>query len=462
MKTLTILILFAFTLISHAGFAQLKYYEDVFTGGVTVAGYSPQFNAGGTGSFSLSIVAGSTIRTAYLIAGRHGSAADIAVSLNGTTYTFNSSNQVSPTFQSPTYGGNSGVHLIDVTADINPAINSYTLTIPFQPGPSNRYNDFVLYVAFNNVTLPLVHTTVFINNINFGTTINYTLNFASPLYTSAAVAVSMMTGFICDDANDGEKVKVQNYNMGTIGNNDVNSGFCGGPLGSFSYSNNTLTALSDDAANLNVTSSDALSDVKTKISSNATTFDLDFTTSTAGNTTNAIWAVFVTSGSTGPLPVELTQFKGVADGSINRLNWTTASETNNASFEVEKSRDGINFLTCGSVQGAGNSTVTQHYSFIDVNPFHETTFYRLKQIDFDGHYEYSNMISVKNGNYVTTSVDVYTIEGKHITSFTDSGDNAELKNLSRGIYVLHYHTDKGIVIKKTLCQPYQEPIVMGY
>src|SRR5262245_36345762 len=149
-----------------------------------------------------------------------------------------------------------------------------------------------------------------------------------------------MTGFICDDANDGEKVKVENYNMGTIGNNDVNSGTCGGPIGSFTYSNNALSALSDDNANLSMSSSDALSDVKTKIPTNATTFDLELSTATAGNTTNAIWAVFVTSGYSGPLPVEYTQFTGVADGSVNRLNWTTVSEINNASFEIEKSRDG--------------------------------------------------------------------------------------------------------------------------
>src|SRR5258706_12199581 len=103
MKTLTILILFAFTLISHAGFAQLKYYEDVFTGGVTVAGYSPQFNAGGTGSFSLSIVAGNTIPTAHLIYGRPGSAADISGFFKGNKYTFYFFQQVSPTFHSPTY-----------------------------------------------------------------------------------------------------------------------------------------------------------------------------------------------------------------------------------------------------------------------------------------------------------------------------------------------------------------------
>lgn len=461
MKKLTTLILLAFVL-SEAGFAQLKYYEDVFYGGVTVGGYSPTFNSGGTGTFSLNIPAGSTIRTAYLLAGRHGSASDITVSLNGTNYTLSSANQVSATFQSPTYGGSSGVHLIDVTADISASTTSYTLTIPFQPGPSNRYNDFVLYVAFNNVSLPAVHTAVFINGSNFGTTMNYTLNFSSALYTSAPVAVSLMTGFICDDNNDGEDVKVENYNMGTIGSNDVNSGTCGGPIGSFTYSNNALTALSDDASNLAMSEADALSDVRTKIAANATTFDLEFNTATAGNTTNAIWAVFVTSGYSGPLPVQLTQFIGAAQGSVNRLNWTTASEVDNAAFEIERSHDGVNFSTCGSVQGAGNSSVVLQYSFVDASPFYETTFYRLKQIDFDGDYEYSDIISVNNGNYIVTSVDVYTIEGRHISSFTDSRDNTELKNLSRGVYVLHYHTDKGIVVKKILCQPYQEPIVMGY
>ena len=459
MKKLTIsLIVFA---LSHAGFAQQKYYEDTFLGGVTVGGYSPQFNSGGTGTINLSIPSGSSIRTAYLLAGRHGSASNITVSLNGTNYTFDPTNQVSATFQSPTYGGSSGVHIIDITADISPLVTSHSLTIPFQPGPSNRYNDFALYVAFNNVTLPAVHTAIFLNGSNFGSTINYTLSFSSPLYTSAPVAVSFMTGFICDDANDGEKIKVGNFNMGTIGNNDINSGTCGGPIGSFSFSNNALTALSDDASNLGVSSSDALSDVRTKIATNATSFDLELTTSTAGNNTNAIWAVFVASGYTGPLPVQITQFNGVPEGSVNRLNWITASEIDNASFEVQKSHDGVNFTACGSVLGAGNSNTTQYYSFVDAAPFYGNTYYRLRQIDFDGDHEYSNVVSVINGNYVATSVDVFTIEGRHIISFTDNGDNNELKNLSRGIYILHYHTDKGIVAKKVLCQPSQDPVAMG-
>ena len=461
MKRLTILILLTFVL-SELVVAQNKYYEDSFLGGVTVGGYSPIYNSGGTGTFSLNIPGGSSIRTAYLLAGRQGNASNITVSLNGTNYTFSAANQVGPTFQSPAYGGSSGVHLVDVTADINASTTSYTLTVPGQAGPSNRYNDFVLYVAYNNVSLPAVHTALFTNTSNFGSTINYTLNFSGALYTSAPVAVSLMTGYICDDNNDGEKVKVENYNMGTIGNPDVNSGACGGPIGSFAYSNNTLTALSDDAANLAMASSDALSDVKTKIATNATTFDLEFTTSTSGNNTNAIWAVFVVSGYTGPLPVELTQFTGVADGSVNHLDWTTASEINNAFFELEKSRDGVNFTTLGPVPGSGNSSVILHYSSTDASPFYPTTFYRLKQVDLDGDHHYSNIISVNNGNFNATSVDVYTVEGRLITTFNDNGDNTTLKNLSHGMYVLHYHTDKGIIVQKVLCQPYQEPMVMAY
>src|SRR5690242_20938126 len=109
MKRLTILTLLTFVL-SELVVAQNKYYEDLFLGGVTVGGYSPIYNSGGTGTFSLNIPPGSSIRTAYLLAGRQGNASNITVSLNGTNYTFSAANQVGPTFQSPAYGGSSGVH----------------------------------------------------------------------------------------------------------------------------------------------------------------------------------------------------------------------------------------------------------------------------------------------------------------------------------------------------------------
>jgi len=449
------------TLASESGFAQLKYYEDSFNGGVTSGGYSPSYNAGGTGSFSLNIAAGSTIRTAYLIAGRHGNPANLTVTLNGTNYTFNSANQVSPTFQSPSYGGNSGVHLINVTAGIDPAVNNYTLIVPAQTGPSNRYNDFVLYVAYNNPGMTIVNTAVFINTLNFGAILNYSLNFTNPINTSYPVAVSLMTGFICDNSTDGEKVDVGNSLLGTIGNHDVNSGTCGGPIGSFVYNNNTLTGLSDDVGNVGVAAADALSDIRTKISNNATAFTMKFYTVSSGNATNAIWAVFVTSGSSTPLPVELMQFSGTADHGVNHLSWITASETNCDYFDVEKSHNGTEFSAFGTVQGSGNSTTTNHYTLNDENPFYGTSYYRLKQTDYDGNYHYSNVVKISNISYTISSVDVYTLQGQLIASVQSAPNSHSLNNLTPGIYLLYYHTSKGDIVKKVMCQPNQEPVVVN-
>jgi hypothetical protein len=453
MKKIIVLILLSLTLTSEHTLAQYKYYEDSFSGGNTAGGYSPEFNLGGTGAFTLNIAAGSTIRKAFLIAGRHGNAANITVVLNGINYTFNATNQASPVFQSPSYGGNSGVHIIDVTANINPTVNSYSLVVPPQGGPSNRYNDFALWVAYNNSGMTTMSTVLFLNTEDFATDMNYILNVTNPINISAAVGISLMSGYLCDNANDGEKVKVNSYLLGTIGNNDVNSGTCGGPLGSYNYSNNTLTGLSDDSQNLVMASADALSDVRTKVASNATSIAMQFTAVAAGNTTNAIWAVFVAYNPSTTLPVELTQFSGRAVESVNQLDWTTASEINCDYFNVEASKDGESFITGGSVQGAGNSTVTNNYSFTDENPFPGTTYYRLKQMDFDGQYEYSKVIDVTNINYKTSSVDVYNPQGQLIMSVKEFRDNSSLKNLVPGIYLLHFHTSKGLLVKKIMRQP---------
>lgn len=457
-RTITLCILLL-TIISESVFAQFKYYEDAFYGGVTAAGYSPAYNAGGTGAFSLIIPAGSTTRKAFLIAGRHGNAANLTVTLNGINYTLSSANLASPAFQSPSYGGTSGVHVIDVTSGFDATVTSYTLVVPTQGGPSNRYNDFALWVAYNNSGMTQVNTAIFLNTANFSPSITYTMNLANAMNTAYPVAASVMAGYVCDNNSDGEKVKIGNYNLGTIGNNDVNSGICGGPLGSFSYANNVLTGLSDDGNNLAMAVSDALSDLKTKVSNNSTSFALDFITESSGNSTNAIWAVFVTYGYPTVLPVELTTFTGVSDGNVNHLNWTTASETNCDNFEIEHSADGIHFENIGSEQGSGNSTTTITYSFDDENPFTGTTYYRLKQTDFDGSYEYSTIISISNMNYTVSAVDVYTLQGQVIASFTGDASTHDLRNLAPGLYLLHYHTNLGLVVKRVMCRESQEPLV---
>lgn len=94
------------------------------------------------------------------------------------------------------------------------------------------------------------------------------------------------------------------------------------------------------------------------------------------------------------VPVTLTDFKGRVENGAAHLAWETATEFNNAGFEIEKSKDGINFSNIGFVKGHGSSNTVNNYSFVD-NQFIQTAYYRLKQIDFDGKITYSNIVNLQ-------------------------------------------------------------------
>jgi hypothetical protein len=94
------------------------------------------------------------------------------------------------------------------------------------------------------------------------------------------------------------------------------------------------------------------------------------------------------------LPIELVSFTGYNNGSVNILNWTTASELNNDFFTVERSFDGVNFIPIGVVEGAGNSISILNYALTDASPQIGNNYYRLKQTDYDGKYSYSQIINI--------------------------------------------------------------------
>lgn len=96
------------------------------------------------------------------------------------------------------------------------------------------------------------------------------------------------------------------------------------------------------------------------------------------------------------LPVELTSFSADVLNNGVRLSWTTASELNNSGFEVQRSNNQTNWTALGFVRGAGTTTEAQSYSFVDASASGKV-FYRLKQVDFDGQFEYSNIIEVNAG-----------------------------------------------------------------
>lgn len=108
-----------------------------------------------------------------------------------------------------------------------------------------------------------------------------------------------------------------------------------------------------------------------------------------------------------PLPVEYLYFKVIdnKDGSA-QLEWSTASELNNAGFHVEKSVEGVNFGPIGFVEGAGNSSEVITYSFVD-SYFNQSTYYRLKQVDFDGAFEFSDVVFLPSRESSFTKAVIY-------------------------------------------------------
>jgi photosystem II stability/assembly factor-like uncharacterized protein len=103
------------------------------------------------------------------------------------------------------------------------------------------------------------------------------------------------------------------------------------------------------------------------------------------------------------IPVELTSFTASVIGNAVELNWSTASEINNQGFEIEKQVLSSEYVAgrwerIGFVEGNGTTPETNYYSFTDIDVSSGKYFYRLKQLDYDGSYEYSEILEVKVGN----------------------------------------------------------------
>jgi hypothetical protein len=97
----------------------------------------------------------------------------------------------------------------------------------------------------------------------------------------------------------------------------------------------------------------------------------------------------------GPVPVELATFQGRFAANSVQLLWTTVSESENYGFDIERAVDGINFKKIGFVKGHGTSTTLHRYAFSDNHIMASVYQYRLKQIDTDGNFDYSSILTVQ-------------------------------------------------------------------
>lgn len=161
------------------------------------------------------------------------------------------------------------------------------------------------------------------------------------------------------------------------------------------------------------------------------------------------------------LPVTLAEFTAHAcDGAPTAcLNWKTETELNNERFVVERSEDGVHFDPVGTVLGSGSTTTPVIYNFKDETAVAGTYYYRLKQVDYDQHYEYSQIVSVEIGEG-RTSCDLassryqlgvrYVLYDMSGREYCGNASELDIKQLY-GMYILRLYQNEVCVCSQKVC-----------
>jgi hypothetical protein len=169
------------------------------------------------------------------------------------------------------------------------------------------------------------------------------------------------------------------------------------------------------------------------------------------------------SENTSLLPIKLVFFEAsITAVNTVKLDWQTASEINNDFFSIERSIDALDWETIERIEGAGNSFNLSNYALFDNRPFLGVSYYRLKQTDFDGQFEYSkiravtiqnlqiliypnpatNQVTIDGNSLELGDITIYNILGEELTSFrlssqiTDSKLVLDLSKLAKGTYFI--------------------------
>lgn len=291
----TLILLKCILLISLPNFAQNLLHADIHKGGITAGGFGLDPNFSGSGIIVVDIPPSANVKKAFLISGRHGQAPSLNVVFNTDTFLFDSTNAVSGTFQS-LFGGNSNVHFVDVTNSVSSGLNSYSISIfTVQQVVQNRFNEFYLYVLYEDMTMPIISSALYLNNSDFGLG-QYSIKNLNPIDTNLSVGLGFFTGYICDTTTllDGEFVQVNGSMVGLLGGTDTYSDSCGGPFANFFHRNDSLVGIGDDTANTMFSGSDALADISTLIRNLDDTLNISYYPQDFGppiNNSNSIWSL---------------------------------------------------------------------------------------------------------------------------------------------------------------------------
>ena len=209
------------------------------------------------------------------------------------------------------------------------------------------------------------------------------------------------------------------------------------------------------------------------------TFSLRFLTSDPSGSDNGIAIDYFVLNGIVVLPISLKSFTATPlDRSAALLSFATALEQNNDYFSIERSTDGLRFSEIGRVQGAGNSLQTREYSYTDNTPLRGINYYRLKQVDYDGKYTFSPVVSLNfdgtdRGNGVRLSPqpvkdqlsvtleqafqqdarwELYDLSGRLLQAGTLAAEansfSIQAATLTDGAYVLRITGDQQVITRK--------------
>jgi hypothetical protein len=165
------------------------------------------------------------------------------------------------------------------------------------------------------------------------------------------------------------------------------------------------------------------------------------------------------------LPIELTHFAAKSNNTTINLAWQTASEKSNSHFDIERSANGLNWSKMGTVKGFGTTQQQTDYRFVDEQPLSNVNYYRLKQVDFDGQFNYSSVVTAVvgkgklNGIFPNPATSKITLLGNdltnndNITIFDTNGRivkiqkikdaQIDVSDLTAGLYILSISNNNG-------------------
>ena len=181
-----------------------------------------------------------------------------------------------------------------------------------------------------------------------------------------------------------------------------------------------------------------------------------------------------TSGGFVPVPIQLLSFTGNCINQNNQLNWSTATETNNKYFTIERSENSSTWEIVKNIDGAINSSIVRSYSFTDTLKQKVNYYYRLKQTDLDGAFKYGHTIYIKlcgsevaeniniypnpsNGNLsmfydgnssLIKLLQVFNSSGKKVFEAKKFQSNIDLSANASGLYYVKLHTNTTTIIKQ--------------